>query len=93
MKAIWNDQIIAESKKTIELEGDQYFPTESIMPEVLKPTQTTTICPLKGEANYYDIHLEGKINKDAAWTYIEPSEGYEQIKGHIAFLNTVEISE
>lgn len=93
MKAVWNNKVIAESKKTIELEGNHYFPSESIVPEIFKASQSTSICPLKGEASYYDIHVDGKTNKDAAWTYIHPNETYEKIKGHIAFWNGVEIIE
>lgn len=74
MKAIWNGQIIAESDKTIQVEGNSYFPPESVNKAFLKNSDTHTVCPWKGTASYYDVQVGGAVNKDAAWYYPGPSE-------------------
>ncbi|SFG58481.1 Nucleotidyltransferase [Algoriphagus hitonicola] len=85
MKATWNNQIIAESNQTILIEGNHYFPPESIKCEFFKQSDTHTTCPWKGEASYYDIHVDGKINPDAAWYYPDPKTAAKSIKNYIAF--------
>lgn len=92
MKAKWNDTIIAESQKTIVIEGNHYFPKESIKKEYFTDSQTNTVCHWKGTASYYDIIVNGKSNKDAAWYYPNPSGLADSIKDHIAFWKGVEIS-
>jgi len=91
MKAIWNNKVIAESNHTINIEGNQYFPSDSVNPEYLFENETHTVCHWKGTASYYDVVVDGKTNKDAAWYYPAPSSLAEKIKGYIAFWRGVEI--
>ncbi len=91
MKAIWNDEIIAESNNTIILEGNHYFPEDSVRKEYLKESSTHTTCPWKGEASYYSIKINDSINEDAAWYYPQPSDLAKQIKNYIAFWKGVEV--
>ena len=91
MKAIWNGKIIAESNDTINIEGNQYFPIASVNNEYLTKNETHTVCHWKGTASYYDIIVDGKSNKDAAWYYPDPSSLAEKIKGYIAFWHGVEV--
>jgi uncharacterized protein (DUF427 family) len=92
MKAIWNNQVIAESDKTVVVENNHYFPPESVKKELLKPSDTHTTCPWKGEASYYDITINGLANKDAAWYYPQPKKAAENIKDYIAFWKGVQIT-
>ena len=91
MKAIWNGKIIAESDKTINIEGNRYFPPEAVKKEFLLNSDTHTKCHWKGTASYYDVVVDGKSNKDAAWYYPNPSALADKIKDHIAFWHGVEI--
>ena len=91
MKAIWNNQIIAESDDTVNIEGNQYFPESSIKKEFLKESSTTSLCPWKGTANYYTLEVDGKENADAVWYYATPSLLAKSIKGRVAFWKGVEI--
>jgi len=93
MKAKWNGKIIAESDSTIVIEGNHYFPFESVNEEYLKDSDTHTVCPWKGTASYYDLIVEGEVNPDAVWYYPEPSELAKGIKGHIAFWKGVEVTK
>jgi len=92
MKAIWNGKVIAESNSTINIEGNQYFPIESVNKEYLKENETHTVCPWKGTASYYNLEVDGKTNQDAAWNYPTPSNLAEKLKGHIAFWRGVQVS-
>ncbi|WP_437371306.1 DUF427 domain-containing protein [Maribacter litoralis] len=91
VQAIWNNEVIAESDATIVIEGNHYFPPSSIKQEYFKNTETHTKCPWKGVASYYDIEVDGDVNKDAAWYYPEVSELAKSIKGYIAFWKGVEV--
>ena len=91
MKAIWNNQLIAESNDTIVIEGNHYFPHESINKEFFKSSETHTVCPWKGSASYYSIEVQGKLNPDAAWYYPEVSELAKGIEKRVAFWRGVEI--
>lgn len=91
MKAIWKGQTIAESDHTIQVEGNEYFPPGSVRKEFLKESTTTSQCPWKGTAHYYDLEVDGDTNKDAAWHYPQPSKAAEEIKDHIAFWKGVDI--
>ncbi|MDJ1480360.1 DUF427 domain-containing protein [Cytophagaceae bacterium YF14B1] len=93
MKAIWNGQIIAESDQTIVVEGNHYFPPQSVRTEFFIPSSTHTTCPWKGIASYYTLDVENSQNKDAAWYYMEPKEAAQQIKNYIAFWKGVKITE
>ena len=91
MKAIWNGQIIAESDQTKNVEGNQYFPSGSVNKEFLSSSETHTVCHWKGTASYYDVVVDGQVNKDAAWFYPDPSEKAQPIKDYIAFWRGVEV--
>jgi len=91
MKAIWNNKIIAESNDTEVVEGNHYFPVESVKKEFLKESDTTSVCPWKGTASYYTLEVDGKTNEDAAWYYPEPKDAAKQIKNHIAFWKKVTV--
>ncbi len=92
MKAIWNAQIIAESDNTIAIEGNHYFPPESINKDFFKESTMHTNCPWKGLASYYHIEVDGKTNNDAAWHYPEPKEAAKEIRGHVAFWKGVNVT-
>lgn len=91
MKAIWNNQIIAESDDTIVVESNHYFPADSIKREFFKDSDTTTICGWKGKANYYSLIVNGSENKDAAWYYPDAKEKAKNIEGRVAFWKGVEV--
>ncbi len=93
MKAIWNQQLIAESDDTVVVEGNHYFPADSVQREFLQDSTTTTICPWKGTANYYTLMVDGQSNPDAAWYYADPKPAADQIRGRIAFWKGVQIGE
>ncbi len=93
MKAIWNNKVIAESDETVSIEGNEYFPPESINCEYLQDSSSETFCPWKGKAGYYNIRVEGQINRDAAWVYKDPKKAAEKIKNYLAFWNGVEVTE
>lgn len=91
MKAVWNDTVIAESDDTKVVEGNHYFPADSVKREFLEPSQTNTVCGWKGTASYYTLAVEGKRNPDAAWYYPDPKDAAKEIAGHVAFWKGVEV--
>lgn len=93
MKAIWNGDIIAESSDTVVVEGNHYFTIDSVNKAYLENSNTTTVCPWKGTAEYYTIVVNGEKNIDAAWYYAEPKKAAENIKGRVAFWKGVKVSE
>ena len=93
MKATWNGKVIAESDDTVVIEGNHYFPADSLNKEFYKESETHSVCPWKGTANYYTLNVDGQENKDAAWYYPEVSELAKGIKGKIAFWKGVTVSE
>jgi len=93
MQAIWNREVIAESTDTVVVEGNHYFPVESVNMKFMEPSDNHTTCPWKGEASYYSIEVGGEKNIDAAWYYSEPKEAASNIKGHVAFWKGVEVKE
>lgn len=93
MKAIWNDQIIAESNDTKVVENNHYFPAQSIKKQFYKDSSTQSNCPWKGVASYYTLEVDGKENKDAAWYYPETKHAAKEIEGHVAFWKGVEVVE
>ena len=93
MKAVWNGEVIAESDRTVIVEGNHYFPSEALRREFLRPNETTTFCPWKGTASYYDLVVDGAVNEGAAWFYPEPKEEAAEIRDHVAFWRGVEIQE
>ncbi len=92
-KAIWKDTVIAESPAVScqLVEGNIYFPPEALKKEFFQPTATHTTCPWKGVASYYDLVVDGQVNKDAAWYYPEPKDAATTITGHVAFWHGVRV--
>ena len=93
MKAIWNNQVIAESNDTVVVEGNHYFPKDSIKKEFFKDSDLHSTCHWKGEASYYSVEVNGERNENAAWYYENPSEMAAKIKDHVAFWRGVKVSE
>ncbi|NKB65880.1 MAG: DUF427 domain-containing protein [Candidatus Latescibacteria bacterium] len=91
MKAIWNGALIAESDETIVVEGNHYFPAESIDTQYLAPSDTTSVCAWKGTANYHTLVVDGQTNPDAAWYYPDTKPEAGEIEGRVAFWRGVEI--
>jgi len=90
-KAIWNGTVVAESDKTEMVEGNHYFPPQTIKREFFKDSPTHSTCHWKGEASYYSLEVNGQVNKDAAWYYPDPKAEAKQIKGFIAFWKGVKV--
>jgi uncharacterized protein (DUF427 family) len=91
MKAVWNNQVIAESNDIVNIEGNAYFPFESVNKDYLKNSDSHTVCHWKGTASYYNLEVDGKQNNDAVWYYPEPSGLAQSIKGRVAFWKGVQI--
>lgn len=91
MKAIWNDEVIAESDETVVVENNHYFPRQSVKVEFLKDSSTHTTCPWKGVASYYSLQVNGQENKDAAWYYPETRTAAKEIEDYIAFWKGVKV--
>ncbi|MDB4088061.1 DUF427 domain-containing protein [Flavobacteriales bacterium] len=90
-KAIWNGVVIAESETTVQIEGNHYFPPNTIKKEYFEESDLHSNCPWKGVASYYNVVIDGKTNKDAAWYYPEVSDLAKSIKGYVAFWKGVTI--
>lgn len=93
MKATWNGRVIADSNDTVVVEGNHYFPVDSLAREFLVESETVSTCPWKGTANYYSLEVDGEANRDAAWYYAEPKPGAAEIKGRVAFWKGVQVSD
>ncbi len=93
MKAVWNSVVLAQSDDTVVVEGNHYFPADSLNREYFQPGDTTSVCPWKGTASYYSLVVEGQMNKDAAWFYPEPKTAAANIKNRVAFWKGVQISD
>ena len=91
MKAVWKDTVLAESDRTEVVEGNHYFPPETVDRRYLRPSETHTICGWKGTASYYDVVADGKVNPDAAWYYPEPLPAAQNIAGYVAFWKGVRV--
>ncbi len=91
-KATWNGEVLAESDNGTLVEGNIYFPPDSVKWKYLKDSDTQYTCPWKGDTAYYDIVVKGKVNNDAAWSYPEPKEAAMVIKGYVAFGGGVEVT-
>ena len=85
MKATWRGAVLAESDDTVVVENNHYFPADSIKGEHFRESATHTTCPWKGVASYYDVVVDGEVNRDAAWFYPEPKEAAKNIEGRVAF--------
>ncbi len=91
VKAIWNGATIAESDATVIVEGNHYFPRDSVNTTYVADSLTQTRCPWKGRASYFDVVVDEQVNKDAAWYYPEPKQAAEQIKDYVAFWRGVRV--
>ena len=90
-KAIWNGAVLAASDHTQIVEGNHYFPVDSIKREYFRENENHTVCPWKGTASYYDIEVDGQVNRGAAWYYPSPKPAAKNIKDHIAFWRGVQV--
>jgi len=92
-KAAWNGKVIAQADTSeVQLvEGNVYFPPDKVEPAFLKSSDTHTFCPWKGTASYYDVVVEGQVNKDAAWYYPDTKDAAKHVKGYVAFWKGVEV--
>lgn len=93
MKAIWNGTLLAESDDIVTVEGNAYFPADSLKREHFEESATRTSCPWKGEASYLSVVVDGERNDDAAWTYPTPKDAAAPIKDRVAFWRGVEVVE
>ncbi|HEU4348747.1 MAG TPA: DUF427 domain-containing protein [Actinoplanes sp.] len=90
-KAIWNDEIIAESDETVVVEGNHYFPRASLREDVLRPSETHTVCPWKGRASYYSLESGGHKTRDAVWYYPDPKPDAKAVRNRVAFWKGVKV--
>lgn len=93
MKATWNGATLAQSNETVVVEGNHYFPPDSLDRQYFTPSSTTSVCPWKGTASYYTLEVDGEKNTDAAWYYPQPKEAASEIGNHVAFWRGVEVVE
>jgi uncharacterized protein (DUF427 family) len=91
MRAIWNGTVIADSEQTVVVEGNHYFPRDSVDEQLVEPSSTRSTCPWKGQASYLSITVDGDTNPDAAWFYPEPKKAAAEIKDHVAFWRGVDV--
>lgn len=93
VKAIWHEAVIAESDATEIVEGNHYFPADSVHRQFIREADATTVCSWKGTANYYDVVVNEQVNPQAAWYYADPKPEAANIKGRVAFWKGVQIVE
>jgi uncharacterized protein (DUF427 family) len=93
IKATWNGAVIAQTDDSVVVDGNVYFPRDAVDPDHLQASETHTTCGWKGVASYYDVVVEGEVNRDAAWYYPDPKDAAETIRDRIAFWNGVTVSE
>ena len=93
MQAMFNNTVIAESENTVVVEGNYYFPPDSLRPEYLTKSKTHSVCPWKGLASYYTVEVDGVRNPNAAWYYPRPFFLARRIKGYVAFWNGVHVRQ
>ncbi|MGH1343930.1 MAG: DUF427 domain-containing protein [Nannocystales bacterium] len=92
-RATWNGTLLAESDATVVVEGNHYFPADSLKQEHFKATEHRSHCPWKGDASYYSLEVAGQVNENAAWTYPNPKAAASEIKDHVAFWKGVEVED
>jgi uncharacterized protein (DUF427 family) len=93
VKATWNGTVLAESDQTVVVEGNHYFPAESVNDQYFEPSDTTSHCPWKGEASYRSVVVDGARNDDAAWFYPQPKDAAKEITDRVAFWKGVVVEE
>lgn len=92
-RAIWNGAVLAESNKIEIVEGYYYFPPNTINPTFFQKSENHTVCPWKGVASYYDVVVNGQVNRGAAWYYPAPKPAARHIGGYVGFWRGVQIQE
>ena len=90
--ATWNGAVIAESDDIVTVEGNAYFPRDAVREDVLRPSESHTLCPWKGTASYFHVEVAGQVNRDAAWYYPTPKDAAAEIRGRVAFWRGVQVS-
>ncbi len=90
-KATWKNIVLAESDQTIMVEGNHYFPPESVNMDLFSESTYHTVCPWKGKADYFTVTVDGEVNENAAWTYPEPKDAAKNIKDYVAFWRGVAV--
>lgn len=93
VRAVWHGTVLAESDDTVVVEGNHYFPADSLRTEYFSASDTHSVCPWKGTASYYTVTVDGRANPDAAWFYPEPKAKAEQIRDRVAFWRGVDVTE
>lgn len=91
MRALWNGAVLAESDDTVVVEGNHYFPADSIRPEHFRPSNHETVCGWKGTCSYYDVVVGDAINANAAWYYPETKPEADNVRGRVAFWHGVQV--
>ncbi len=91
VQAVFNGYVIATSDDTVLVEGNHYFPLDSVQSEVLRESRRRSLCPWKGVANYYSVEVDGVTGRDAAWTYRHPSPLARRVKNRVAFWGPVHV--
>ena len=91
MKAVWRDTVVAESDDTVVIEGNHYFPEGALRREFVRPSGHHSFCPWKGEASYYTLEVDGKVNPNAVWYYANPKDAAKEIRGRVAFWKGVSV--
>ena len=91
MRATWKGAVLAESEETVVVEGNHYFPADSVRREHFRESETHTVCPWKGTASYYDVVVGDDVNRDAAWFYPEPKDAAKEIRDRVAFWRGVKV--
>jgi uncharacterized protein (DUF427 family) len=90
-KATWKGATLADSDRAVIVEGNHYFPPDSVHSDFFRPSETHSVCPWKGTASYYDVEVNGEKNPDAAWYYPDPKPAAAQIRDHVAFWKGVRV--
>jgi uncharacterized protein (DUF427 family) len=91
LRAVWNGAVLAEAPRTVRIEGNHYFPPESLNQRYFTRSRMKSLCPWKGLDSYYTVTVDGAVKPDAAWYYPHPSPLARRIKGHVAFWNGVSV--
>ena len=91
MKAVWNGKVVAESDKTVVVEGNHYFPPQALRREYFQDSDRHTVCPWKGTASYKDVVVDGKVSAGGAWYYPDPKQAADNIRGYFAFWRGVTV--
>jgi uncharacterized protein (DUF427 family) len=92
-KAVWNDHVLAESDDIVRVEGNAYFPRESLNQELFEESSHHSLCPWKGKASYFDVVVDGERNENAAWYYPKPMLLARRVKDRVAFWKGVRVED